>query len=235
MSPHNPPKDGARIQQMFGQVASRYDLLNHLLSASLDRVWRRRAAASLPPNPEGPTLDLCCGTGDQALALASLDHEVVAADFCIPMLALAKDKYAARNGGAPQGLAADALALPFPSGIFSAATVSFGLRNVESLDAALGELHRVLEAGGELAVLEFALPTAPVIAPLYAFYFRRVLPWIGRLISSSDSAYDYLPSSVPDFPQREQFTERLSAAGFERASWRNLSGGVVCLYRAVAP
>jgi demethylmenaquinone methyltransferase/2-methoxy-6-polyprenyl-1,4-benzoquinol methylase len=220
---------------MFGQVAPRYDLLNHLLSASLDRVWRRRAAASLTPRPEGPTLDLCCGTGDQALALANRDHEVVAADFCIPMLALAKDKYAAGNGEAPQGLAADALTLPFPSEIFSAATVSFGLRNVENLDAALGELRRVLRSGGELAVLEFALPTAPVIAPLYALYFRRVLPWIGRRISSSESAYDYLPSSVPDFPQRGEFTDRLVEAGFEQSSWHNLSGGVVCLYRAVAP
>jgi demethylmenaquinone methyltransferase/2-methoxy-6-polyprenyl-1,4-benzoquinol methylase len=219
---------------MFAQVAPRYDLLNHLLSGSLDRLWRRRAAGALGGPAKGPVLDLCCGTGDQALALTRRDHAVVAADFCVPMLALAQSKYSKSNGSGPAGLAADALELPFPDHAFPAVTVSFGLRNVASLEAALEEIHRVLAPTGKLVVLEFALPTAVVLRSLYQFYFRRLLPWIGRRISASTRAYQYLPDSVSDFPQRQQLTALMLSAGFSEASWRDLSGGTVCLYQAVA-
>jgi demethylmenaquinone methyltransferase/2-methoxy-6-polyprenyl-1,4-benzoquinol methylase len=230
----SPNKDGDSIRDMFAQVAPRYDLLNHLLSGSLDRVWRRRAARVLKAPLGAPVLDLCCGTGDQALALARRDHEVLAADFCVPMLALAQTKYAARNGSAPSGLAADALVLPFPDQAFDAVTVSFGLRNVADLPTALEEIHRVLTPNGKLVVLEFAMPTAPVVRSLYRFYFRHLLPWIGRRVSDSSSAYQYLPDSVPNFPQREDFTGRMLTAGFAEASWRSLSGGTVCLYQGTA-
>jgi demethylmenaquinone methyltransferase/2-methoxy-6-polyprenyl-1,4-benzoquinol methylase len=156
----------------------------------------------------------------------------VAADFCLPMIALARAKYSRAGRPAPSGLAADALRLPFPAASFAAATVSFGLRNVPALDSALGEIHRVLVPGGSLVVLEFAMPTLPVLSGLYRFYFRSVLPRIGRRLSDSASAYDYLPDSVPAFPQRDAFLDRLRDSGFVDGAFEDLSGGIVCLYTA---
>ena len=218
-------KQAAVIRAMFAEVAPRYDFLNRLLSVRLDVRWRRRAARALAGAPEGPLLDLCSGTGDQALAVQrTLHRPVVAADFCLPMLALA-----ARKG--VDGLAADALALPFPTDRFAGATVAFGLRNVADLEAALGEIHRVLLPGGRLAALEFALPRGWV-RPLYLFYFRHVLPRIGAWLSPRGSAYTYLPDSVSDFPQRGALTALLAREGFAEANWTDLSGGTVCLYSA---
>jgi len=240
-------KSGRAIRDMFGAVARRYDLLNHLLSAGLDRWWRRRAAAALqlppgPPGSPGPlVLDLCAGTGDQALALRRRGARVAAADFCLPMLALARRKFRPRrrqSAGAvppPRPLAADALALPFPPGRFAAATVAFGLRNVADLDLALRELAAALAPGGRLAVLEFAVPQAAPLRALYLFYFRRVLPWIGRRLSDSSSAYDYLPSSVLGFPQRRGFLDRMAAAGFADLACKDLAAGIVCLYTGAIP
>lgn len=224
-------KSGRAIQDMFAGVAPRYDLLNHLLSASLDIVWRRKAAAALDLPGDAEALDLCCGTGDQSVALRKRGARVASADFCVPMLALARRKFSRLDAPRPAPLAADALALPFPRQRFDGATVSFGLRNVADLDAALRQLAGVLRPGGRLVVLEFAVPERPVLRGLYLFYFRRLLPWIGRLISARGSAYTYLPSSVLEFPQRQGFLDRMAAAGFTRLSWRDLSGGIVCLYK----
>jgi demethylmenaquinone methyltransferase/2-methoxy-6-polyprenyl-1,4-benzoquinol methylase len=228
-------KSGRAIRDMFAGVAPRYDLLNHLLSGSLDLVWRRRAAAALGAAPGTAVLDLCCGTGDQALALDRRGARVAAADFCVPMLAIARRKFR-RSAGRPSGrapvlLAADALALPFPARRFAGATVSFGLRNVADLDAALGQLAAVLRPGAPLVVLEFAIPEARPLKAAYLFYFRRLLPAIGRLLSPRGSAYSYLPSSVLEFPQRRGFLDRMAAAGFGELAWTDLSGGIVCLYR----
>lgn len=223
-------KRGQSIRDMFGAVAPRYDLLNRLLSASLDVVWRRRAAEALSLDGEHPVLDLCCGTGDQALALRRRGARVVAADFCLPMLALASGKYDRLEDRRPQGLAGDALSLPFDDQLFSAATVSFGLRNVADLRAALREIHRVLRPGGETAFLEFTVPTAPLLRGAYLFYFRKLLPWIGRRVSKRGSAYTYLPESVLEFPQRQGFLERMAEAGFAELACRDLSGGIVNLY-----
>ena len=251
-------KSGRAIRDMFAAVARRYDLLNHLLSAGLDLWWRRRAAAAaleLAPRPPGPpgwggapgalVLDLCAGTGDQALALRRRGARVAAADFCLPMLAIAQTKFRRRfrphrrqPAGAvapPRPLAADALALPFPPGRFAAATVAFGLRNVADLDLALRELAAALAPGGRLAVLEFAVPRAAPLRALYLFYFRGVLPWIGRRLSDSSSAYDYLPSSVLGFPQRRGFLDRMAGAGFADLAWRDLAAGIVCLYTGAIP
>ncbi len=231
-------KDAARIRAMFGRVARRYDLLNHLLSASLDRVWRRKLARSLVLPPGSRVLDLCCGTGDQALALRRQGVEIVAADFCLPMLALAAPKFRKAGGTASRGLApvpstlnADALALPFPDRSFDAATVSFGLRNVADLDRSLTELARVLRPGGELGVLEFTVPAWQPLRGLYLFYFQHLLPRVGSLLSNDPTAYTYLPSSVLEFPQRAGFTARMAAAGFESATSTSLSGGILALYR----
>jgi demethylmenaquinone methyltransferase/2-methoxy-6-polyprenyl-1,4-benzoquinol methylase len=228
-------KSGHAIRDMFAGVAPRYDLLNHLLSASLDVVWRRRAAAALALPPGAAGLDLCCGTGDQAAALYRRGARVAAADFCVPMLALARRKFGRLAAPRPAPLAADALALPFPERRFDGATVSFGLRNVAGLDAALAQLARVLKPGGRLVVLEFALPEARSLRALYLFYFRRLLPWIGRLLSPRGSAYTYLPESVLEFPQRQGFLDRMAAAGFTETAWQDLSFGIVCLYRGSLP
>ncbi len=223
-------KSSASIRSMFAGVAPRYDLLNHLLSGFLDVWWRRRAARSLELPPGAEVLDVCCGTGDQALALARRGYRVAAADFCLPMLDRARGKYARRRR-APAGLAGDALQLPFAGERFDGATVAFGLRNVADLDAGLTELARILRPGGTLAILEFALPRAAWLRRAYLLYFRRVLPRIGRLVSDHDGAYHYLPASVMEFPQRDGFTARMRSAGFETAEWRDLAGGTVCLYR----
>ncbi|HEX2222632.1 MAG TPA: ubiquinone/menaquinone biosynthesis methyltransferase [Thermoanaerobaculia bacterium] len=228
-------KSGKAIQDMFAGVAPRYDLLNHLLSANLDVVWRRKAAAALGLPPGAPVLDLCCGTGDQAVALRRRGAKVSAADFCIPMLAIARHKFLRAESPKPGALAADALALPFPARRFAGATVSFGLRNVADLGAALRQLATVLQPGGKLVVLEFAIPTNPALKALYLFYFRRLLPWIGRIFSPRGSAYTYLPSSVLEFPQRQGFLDQMKAAGFADTAWKDLSGGIVCLYNGRIP
>jgi demethylmenaquinone methyltransferase/2-methoxy-6-polyprenyl-1,4-benzoquinol methylase len=228
-------KSGSTISAMFGKVARRYDLLNHLLSGGLDYYWRRRAAAAAALAPGARVLDLCAGTGDQAVALWRRGARVAAADFCLPMLALARRKFAPLGARHPGALAADALALPFPAGHFGAATVAFGLRNVADLDAALRQLAAVLAPGGRLLVLECATPGWAPLRALYLLYFRRLLPLVGRLISDSQGAYDYLPSSVLAFPQRREFLDRMAAAGFTALSWRDLSAGTVCLYSGVTP
>lgn len=227
-------KRPARIRQMFARVAPRYDLLNHLLSASLDHVWRRRLAASLASAlPAGSrVLDLCCGTGDQAEALRRRALRVTAADFCLPMVALARPKFARPGGPRPEPLTADALALPFPDGCFDGASVSFGLRNVADLDRSLEELARVLRPGGELAVLEFTVPARQPMRGVYLFYFKTLLPRLGAWVSGDGAAYAYLPESVLGFPQRDGFLARLDAAGFAAGRFESLSGGILCLYRA---
>ncbi|MDX1631459.1 MAG: ubiquinone/menaquinone biosynthesis methyltransferase [Thermoanaerobaculia bacterium] len=228
-------KSARKVREMFGAVAPVYDRLNHLLSLSLDRLWRRAAARSLR-GTEGPVLDLCCGTGDQAVRLRREGFSVTAVDFCFPMLVLARSKFRSERaelaGGRPRPLSGDALTMPFRNRTFSGIAVSFGIRNFADLDRGLREMARVLAPGGRVVILEFALPRARLVRWLYLFYFRRVLPCIGGWISRHEGAYDYLPSSVLTFPQREELTRRLEAAGFRETEWRDLSWGTVCLYTA---
>lgn len=219
---------------MFSEVAPRYDLLNRLLSAGLDEVWRRRSAASLAGHGPGVVLDLCCGTGDQAKAVARRGvSRLVASDFCLPMLALAGKKFQTLRRR-PGRLAADALVLPFRDSVFDAVTVSFGLRNFADLDRGLAEIHRVLRTGGQARFLEFALPTAPWLRAPYTLYLEHLLPRLGALVSPNPDAYRYLPDSVVEFPQRDGLARRMRTAGFERATWDDLTGGIVCLYKGEA-
>lgn len=227
-------KSGRAIRDMFAAVAPRYDLLNHLLSGALDHGWRRCAARALALPVGARVLDLCAGTGDQAVAVGKRGGRVAAADFCLPMIARARGKFARlarrRRPGRAAPLVADALALPFAAGTFAGATVSFGLRNVADLGSALAQIRAALAPGGRVAVLEFAVPEAAWVRRPYLFYFRRVLPAIGRLLSPRASAYAYLPASVLDFPQREGFLAAMRGAGFTDTAWRDLALGVVCLY-----
>ena len=225
-------KSDSTIREMFGAVAPRYDLLNRLLSARRDVAWRRLAAQVVADGPPGPVLDLCCGTGDLALAVGEHGRSVVGADFCLPMLALAERKYERLKGTTPSGVAADAQRLPFPGRHFAGLTVAFGLRNVSSLDTALAEMARTLVPGGRVAVLEFAVPRQRLFRRAYLLYFQKLLPRIGAVFSARGAAYRYLPDSVVEFPQRDDFLDRMRTAGFVDTAWRDLSGGIVCLYTA---
>jgi demethylmenaquinone methyltransferase/2-methoxy-6-polyprenyl-1,4-benzoquinol methylase len=232
---HSLDKRRAAIQAMFDEVAPRYDLLNRLLSARQDVSWRRKASEQVDLRADAPVLDLCCGTGDQAVALHKRAFRLLAADFSLPMADLAHSKFAVLGPNRPKAVVADALHLPLAEKIFHAVTVSFGLRNVENLDLSLVEMLRVLKPGGKAVVLEFAVPANVLFRRPYLFYFQRILPRIGRLLSPRGSAYQYLTESVPGFPQRESFIERMEQAGFDRANWRDLSGGIVCLYTGRRP
>lgn len=218
------------VRSMFSAIAPRYDLLNHLLSFNIDRRWRKLAVDRLgwETAPEGTYLDLCAGTLDLAAELASrpgFRGRVVGADFAVPMLRLGTDK-----AGGMRPVGADALELPFPDATFSGCTVGFGVRNLTDIDAGLAEIARVLRPGSRFVVLEFATPTVPAIRSLYLFYFRRVLPLIGRMISKHMSAYSYLPASVDRFPNPEELGGRISRRGFHDVSFERLTLGVAALH-----
>jgi demethylmenaquinone methyltransferase/2-methoxy-6-polyprenyl-1,4-benzoquinol methylase len=226
-----------RVRAMFAGIAARYDLLNHLLSGNTDRRWRRlvveRLRASL--GAETRTLDVACGTGDLTLALAEgTETRVTGLDFCRPMLELARRK-ADEHGRAVPFIEGDALHLPFAAATFDVVTIAFGLRNLASVEAGLSEFWRVLKPGGTLAVLEFSRPSVPGLRALFQFYFTRVLPRIGGLVSGSRGAYEYLPDSVARFPDQERLAALLGEIGFVRVEYRNLTGGIAALHKATRP
>jgi len=223
-------KSPRAIRSMFAGVAPRYDLLNRLISGFLDEGWRRQAAAAVDRSPAGPILDLCCGTGDQARAVRRRGRRVTAADFTLAMLALSRSKFARLEPPVPTPVSADALALPFSDDAYAGAVVSFGLRNVADLDRSLAELARVVRPGGRLVVLEAAVPRNRLLRPLYLFYFARLMPWLGKLLSPRGSAYTYLPASVVAFPDREAFLHRMAEAGWTDLTFHDLSLGAVCVY-----
>ena len=228
-----PPKDASRISGMFDAIAGRYDLLNHLLSAGLDQSWRRQAIDALELTGQETVLDLCTGTGDLALAAISEQRRarrVVGVDFSRAMLQIAKNKIAVAPAIAL--LRGDATRIPLAASTVDAVTIGFGIRNVEDPVAAFHEIGRVLRPGGRLAILEFSLPRAKALRSFYLWYFRRVLPMIGRLVSKHPSAYTYLPESVEAFPTPEAFAEQLRGAGFGTVRARALTFGVVYLFVA---
>ena len=226
--------DAARwVREMFGRVAPRYDLLNHLLSFNVDRYWRAKTVmrvAHVLRRPGVRALDICCGTGDLMLALeVGAGQAVFGSDFCHPMLAAAKAK-AVRGGFRSQVFEADALALPLAGQSVDLVTVAFGFRNLANYEAGLREMLRVLRPGGVAAILEFSRPRNAVLRAFYSFYSRRLLPVIAGVISGSRDAYTYLPESVRKFPCAEELAEAMRQAGFRGVGFEYMTGGIVALH-----
>lgn len=221
------------IQQIFSEIAPRYDLLNHVLSFNVDRTWRPKAIRQLniERDPAGTYLDICAGTLDVSVAIArsaGFRGRVIGADFAEPMLRHGTSKIGALNIDA---VTADALQLPLGDSSMSGAIVSFGIRNVADLDACLGEIHRVLKPGAAFVILEFSTPKSSVIAGAYRFYSNHVLSRIGRLVSGHPTAYKYLPKSVENFPDQDVLAARMTRAGFANVAWRSLTFGVAAIHR----
>ena len=233
-TPLPPPETKAtEVRRMFGAIAPRYDLLNHLLSLNRDRAWRRHAVDRLLEHAprDGVYLDACAGTFDLSVELAdraAFHGTVLGFDFAYPMLAAGRSKLSGRN---ILPACADALQLPLPSASVDGAMVAFGVRNLADLDTGLRELARVLRPGARLLILEFMTPHWQPFRALYLLYFRRVLPLIGRLISKHGSAYDYLPASVLQFPEPAELARRMAAAGFSSVQWDVMTGGIVAAHR----
>jgi demethylmenaquinone methyltransferase/2-methoxy-6-polyprenyl-1,4-benzoquinol methylase len=229
-------KRPTRVAAMFDAIAARYDLLNRLLSAGIDRRWRTRAIRSLQLTGRESVVDVCTGTADVALTAAEARPgaaRVVGIDFSGEMLRLGARKVKARGLAGRILLArGDATRLPIPSGSADAAAVAFGIRNVEDPERGLSEMYRALVPGGRLAILEFSIPSSALIRAVYLPYFRYVLPRIGRLLSGHGSAYTYLPASVGSFIPPETMLAMLAACGFRDAQATPLTGGIVVLYTA---
>jgi len=225
-------KSGGAIRDMFAGVAPRYDLLNHLLSFNIDKAWRRRAIASLnwERAPKGTYIDLCAGTLDVSAELAArpgFSGRVIGADFAEPMLRAGAGK---SSPDVVSPVVADALDLPLADGTASGAIVAFGIRNVTKLDAALGEIYRVLEPGARFVILEFTTPRSAIVRAGYHAYFHHILPQIGALVSGHRTAYAYLPRSVANFPIEEDLAARFRHAGFADVQWRTLTLGVAAIH-----
>jgi demethylmenaquinone methyltransferase/2-methoxy-6-polyprenyl-1,4-benzoquinol methylase len=235
---------------MFDSIAPRYDLLNHVLSANVDRLWWRRTARTFREvlaRPDAEVLDICCGTGDLTMALLKLrpagSRPILAADFAPAMLRIGACKFgpagmcsSPKLGGAPYAvpLEADALHLPLRDDSLDLIVTSFGFRNLANYEAGLREYHRALKPGGQLGILEFSEPGG-LIGKAYTVYFRRVLPAIGRLICGKDGPYNYLPSSVGAFPLPDAMLGLMRSAGFEQCAWKPYTFGIAGLYTAVRP
>jgi demethylmenaquinone methyltransferase/2-methoxy-6-polyprenyl-1,4-benzoquinol methylase len=229
-------KDAARIASMFDAIAPRYDLLNHLLSAGIDRRWRAKAIASLQLTGRETLIDVCTGTADVALEARRGAARILGVDFAAAMLALGRAKVRRADQAARIALVrGDAMRLPAADASADAVTVAFGIRNVQKPEIGCAEMARVLRPGGRLAILEFGMPRIPGLAALYRWYFSRVLPFIGRRISGHGGAYSYLPASVGSFPPPAQFVTLLQQAGFSQVRADPLTFGIVYLYTAVKP
>jgi demethylmenaquinone methyltransferase/2-methoxy-6-polyprenyl-1,4-benzoquinol methylase len=230
------PRSGAdreeQVQTIFSEIAPRYDLLNHVLSLNIDRSWRRTAVDRLEWDrlPGGRYLDACAGTMDLAMELANrsgFSGSVVASDFAQPMLVHGAHKV---DAAPVRPVCGDTLRMPFPDDSFDGATVGFGVRNLSNLSAGLREFHRVLRPGARLVVLEFTLPPNALVRAGYLFYFHRILPLVGRIVSGHPWAYTYLPESVKEFPGPDRLRELFDEAGFEDSSFQLLTLGIAAIH-----
>lgn len=224
------------VQTMFNTIAPRYDMLNHVLSANIDRLWWWRAARTFRHvlhRPEALVLDMCCGTGDMTLALLrhrpASSRPVLALDFAHAMLLRGRQKFSMRGAVA---IEADALRMPIADGAVNLITTAFGFRNLANYEAGLREMHRVLQTGGEVGILDFSEPEG-MLGGLYQFYFRRILPRIGTALSGSSAPYEYLPQSVRRFPAPPEMLAMMTSCGFVKATWAPYTFGIAGLYRAV--
>lgn len=227
-------KRSHQIQRMFASVAHRYDFLNRLLSLSIDQLWRRFTRRKLDQRLGSGSviLDLCTGTGDLAIELSRI-AAVIGCDFCHPMLVRGVEKSLRKNlANRIEFAEGDALQLPFASARFDAVTIAFGLRNLEHYETGIREMYRVLNDTGYLAILEFSIPKWPVYRQLYLFYFTKILPRIGALVSGKDGPYSYLPASVKEFPSVEALKEMLLSVGFNEVVAYPLTGGIATLHLA---
>lgn len=229
-----PEAKRAFVRRMFDGIAGTYDLLNHVLSLGIDILWRKQAIALLRPEPDWRILDIATGTGDLGFETARRSEKisVVGVDLSVPMLRRGIAKNASRSN-AMAFLCGDGECLPFSDAVFDGLTIGFGIRNVALLDVALGEMCRVLKPGGRAAVLEFSRPRTPVFRGVYTFYFKHILPRIGRFISRDPSAYHYLYESVMRFPEGADFCRRLTDAGFADVVEYRLSFGIATVYLAM--
>ena len=213
---------------MFGAIARRYDLANHLLSCGCDLVWRKRAAEIVRDWTPNAVVDLATGTGDLALVLQRTlpQSEIIGVDFSDEMLAIARSK------GVHRLVSADALALPFAGNSFECLTIAFGLRNIADWNAAVREMRRVLIEDGKLLIMEFSLPSMSILRTVYRFYLHRVLPIFGSLLTRKKTAYDYLGESIEQFPGGAELLRLIAANGFRDATAEPLTGGIVTIYTA---
>ena len=215
------------VKKLFGSIATRYDLANHLLSCGLDFWWRRKVASLVRQLGPETILDLATGSGDLALTLAKACPKatVFGADFCHPMLLQAASK------GVPNLTTADGLNLPYANETFDLVTIAFGLRNMKSRSRGLSEMRRVLKPGGHALVLDFSIPGAPLTG-IYRFYLHRILPWVAGVVTGEKSAYEYLGDSIEKFPQGQAMREKMLGVGYRSATVMPLSFGIVTLYAA---
>ncbi len=228
-------KDRESVSSMFNNIASKYDLLNHLLSLGIDKIWRRKLLKFVKANNPEKVLDLACGTGDMTIALSRAGFEVIGADIAEKMLDVARAKSKRINYKSitpPVYILASADSIPMPDDSFDSVTITFGIRNFENRKSSLQEILRVLKKGGHLAILEFATPKNRVWRLLFNFYFLNILPLIGRIISRDMKAYSYLPESVRQFPQYSDLCKEISDEGFSEVQYSSLTGGVAVLYTA---
>ncbi len=223
-----PACKGPIIRKLFARISPRYDLVNHVLSLSIDRIWRWKTARLFSSPSSSRVLDLFCGTGDLARALASRGADVVGADFCPEMIRLAQEKPG--PGGPLRFVAADALRLPFPDREFDLVTAAFGVRNLEDLDRGLSEMIRVVRPGGRVGILEFSRPTTAWLRAVYGAYLRWIVPSVGGWVSGDPPSYRYLSGSIRTFPDQAGLEERLRSAGLTGVTHRNLSGGIAAIH-----
>ncbi|MEO6334963.1 MAG: bifunctional demethylmenaquinone methyltransferase/2-methoxy-6-polyprenyl-1,4-benzoquinol methylase UbiE [Pyrinomonadaceae bacterium] len=221
------------VREMFSRIAGKYDFLNHFLSINIDKRWRRivrERLADILENPDAIVLDAACGTGDLSLELQrNAKARVIGSDFCHPMLTIAKKKTTDAKASIPY-IEGDAMRLPLADSSFDAVTIAFGLRNLSNFKDGLAELRRILKPGGKLAVLEFSSPIIPGFRGLFNFYFTKVLPRIGGVVSGSQGAYEYLPESVSKFPHQKRLAEMMTEVGFDSVGYTNLTGGIAAIH-----